>query len=229
MTSWSIERVAIIDDDQHEANVMSVLVEDAGFKPKILENRFDSPRELAEAIRNEAQAAVCDHRLRHHDYARFDGAALVAQLYELRIPSLLVTQFINIDADVSIRRWRHRVPALLRRDEADSERIRQGLMVCFQELAGNPPPDRKPWRTMVRVEGIGRESGEDVIDAIVPSWNPREAVRFPCSLLPTQLRGDVQEGFRLLARVNIGAKDATDLFLYDFERAPEPDSDNGLG
>jgi len=226
--SSEIRSVAVIDDDAQEAGVMSILVEDAGFEPKVLANKYNTPRELAEMIREQTHAAICDHRLRHYAYATFDGAALVAELYEIRVPSILVTQYVNMDADVSIRRWRRRIPALVRRNEVDPDQIVGGFRDCLQEFAGDVPPRRKPLRSLVRVEEISSESGQSVVDAIVPSWNPREAIRFPSSLMPSQIVAELKPGSRLLAMVNIGANDATELYLYDFEIAPDTDPQNGL-
>ena len=223
-----ILRVAVVDDDPFQAEVMSELIRGAGHEPIILDQGFDHVEDLVLQVRERADAAICDHRLGPRGFARFNGAEAVAALIAESIPSLLVTQYIDIDADVSIRRWRHGVPVLLSRDDADPDRITQGLSECVRELRGEHLPSRRPWRTLIQVDAIDQESGEPVIDAHIPSWNPHQAVRFPAALVPQGLRSNLSPGAYLFAKVNIGADRAEDLYFFDFEPAPEPEAEDVL-
>lgn len=225
-----IKRVAVVDDDPTQAGVMSELVYDAGYEPVFLQPPFADTDELVRQVRDQAaNAAICDHRLRPRGFAAFDGASAVAALMIAKIPSLLVTQFLDIDSHVSIRRWRHHIPVLLTRDGADAESIFQGLKDCLRELGGEPAPDRRPWRVLIQVDEVDRETGDAVADVHIPSWNPHEAVRFPLDLVqPESLRASVVPGAILLAHVNIGAERAEDLYFMTFETAPEPVSEGDL-
>ena len=60
------------------------------------------------------------------------------------------------------------------------------------------------------------------------SWNPYRAVRFPISLIPSDLHGKLAPDVALFAHVNIGAEKSDDLYFREFELAPEPDDDDGL-
>lgn len=228
-------RVAIIDDDENAADSLSVLVEDAGLEAIVIPGRFADVAAAAFQIAEKANAALCDHRLSPRGYAQFNGANLVADLYDKRFPAVLVTQFLGIDQDVSIRKWRRKIPVLLGRDDADSQKIAEALDVCRKELAGQPAPNRKAWRSLIRVVAKDKEGGQDVLDAIIPAWQPKEAVRFPMDIIPSQLRSLFPNGthmdlsIRLFAKVNIGAENARDLFLFDFERAPDMEQSDGLG
>jgi CheY-like chemotaxis protein len=222
-----IRRVAIVDDDLSQAEVMGELVSDAGYEPMIIRGpRFERVDDLVGKIRESADAAVCDHRLQPRGFAGFNGAEAVAALFEMSVPSILVTQFIDIDADVSIRRWRRHVPVLLSRDEADPNRILRGLTECARELRGEHSASRRPWRTLILVDETNQESGEQVVDAHIPSWNPHQAVRFPAALVPSGL--PLTAGACLFAKVNIGADRAEDLYLFDFESAPHPEPEDVL-
>lgn len=223
-----IRRVAVVDDDPSQADVMSELIREAGYEPIILYSGFKHVEDLVGKVRESADAAICDHRLRQRGFAGFNGAEAVASLFNVRIPSLLVTQYIDIDADVSIRLWRHLVPVLLNRDDADSDRIVQGLNECVRELRGEHPSSRRPWRTLIQVDETDNESGEPVVDAHIPSWNPHQAVRFPAALVPPELRHNLAPGTCLFAKVNIGADRAEDLYFCDFEPAPEPEPEDVL-
>lgn len=149
---------------------------------------------------------------------------MVAELTRTEVPAILITQF-PMDFDVSIRKWRHLIPVLLKRDDADDGRIRSSLEYCVREIQGEPASTRRPHRSLVRVVELLQEAGEDVIDAYVPSWNPHQAVRFPKALLGS-LADQVAAGSRVYAQVNVGALSPEDLFFRDFEAAPEPTSDD---
>jgi CheY-like chemotaxis protein len=223
----AIQRVAIVDDNPSHAQAMGELVLDAGFEPVVLRPPFGQVDELLGRVRQQADAAICDHRL--WGLARFSGAEAVATLVEEKVPALLVTQYIDIDADVSIRRWRYHIPVLLSRDDADSDRIKSGLGDCMREIQGEYLPGRRPWRVLIQIEWLTEESGDRVVDARVPSWRPNTVVRFPLDLVPCALRDGVVQGAFLLAMVNIGAEKGEDLFFQDFEAAPDPAPEESLG
>jgi hypothetical protein len=118
---------------------------------------------------------------------------------------------------------------LLNRDEANASSIAKGIEDCRLELRGDIPSTRRPYRTIVRITNIDKESNERVVDAFVPGWNPHKAIRFPASLIPEEIRDDaLKPGVRLFAHVNIGADKSDDLYFDKFELAPEPDDDDGL-
>jgi hypothetical protein len=223
---YQIKKIAIIDDDKRGAEMAELEVEEAGFEPLIIDGPFTEIRDLTRLISVKAQGAICDHRLAHGGFASFSGAKLVASLYDLQIPAILITQYADIDNGISIRSWRDKIPVLLSRDEADASSIAQGIEYCLQELRGQVTSIRKSHRTLLRIVGIGTESGEKVIDVIVPSWNPQRAVRFPIKLLPKSIsKLYVKEGVRLIAKINIGAERASELYFKDFEIAEEIDDD----
>ncbi|WP_225896126.1 hypothetical protein [Dendronalium phyllosphericum] len=222
-------RIAIIDDDKNLAELTAWEVEEAGYEPFLLDNKhFLKVNDLVSVIRENSQGAVCDHRLMNSGFANFYGAELVANLYDLKFPSLLITQFTQMDTAFSIRKWRHKIPVLLSRDEANASSIAKGIEDCTLELSGKVPSTRKPRRTIVRIANIDEESNERVIDAFIPSWNPYTAVRFPASLIPENIRVALKPNMRLFAHVNTGAEKADDLYFEKFELAPEPDEDDGL-
>lgn len=221
--------IAIVDDDEELAEVTAWGVEEAGYKPFLLvKGHFQDVNELALRIMNNAQGAVCDHRLMNSGLANFYGAELVATLYDRNIPSLLITQYTDMDASFSIRKWRRKIPVLLNRDQADAPSIAKGIKDCTLEIHGHIPSTRKSRRTIVRITDIDEESHEPVVDAFVPGWNHHKAVRFPASLVPKHLRDKLKPNVRLFAHVNIGAEKSDDLYFEKFELAPEPDEDDGL-
>ena len=215
--------VAIIDDDPNDAALEELLVEEAGFTPQRLEGPFDAPAQIVEAVKNcGAVSAICDHRLLH-GYAAFFGAEAVAELIGNRIPAFLVTQFYDMDIDTSIRRWRSKVPFIVGRDELDDEIIRSAIEGTFREIEGDLMPNRRPYTALVRVDSMSKEGGSDVLDVVVPQWNPNRAVRFPLELIEEDVRGQIQPGTRLIATVNTGADEPADLYFEGFQIAPAPE------
>lgn len=222
-------KIAIIDDDKDLAELTAWEVEEAGYKPFLLNERhFFKVNDLVSLIREKTQGAVCDHRLMNSGFANFYGAELVANLYDLKFPSLLITQYTEMDTSFSIRKWRHKIPVLLSREEADASSIAKGIEDCILELSGKIPSTRKPRRTIVRITNIDKEYGEGVVDAFVPAWNPYKAVRFPISLIPENIKDLLKPNIRLFVHVNTGAEKSDDLYFEKFELAPEPDEDDGL-
>lgn len=221
--------IAIVDDDKDLAARTAWDVEEAGYQPFLLKNEhFHNVNELASRIIENSQGAVCDHRLSNSGFANFFGAELVAALYDRKFPSLLITQYTEMDTSFSIRKWRHKIPILLSREEADASTISKGIAICKSELCGKIPSTRKSRRTIVSITNIDEESGQIVVDAFVPSWNPHKAVRFPASLVPEHLMDTLKPGIYLFAHVNTGAEKSEDLYFEKFELAPEPDEDDGL-
>ena len=179
-------------------------------------------------------AVVCDHRLREGGLADFYGSQLVASLYDLKKPAILITQYLY-DTHTTIGAFRRKIPVLLTRDELTPMSLKRGIDQCSDELEGRISRDRRPHRTIIRIERIDKESGQEVVEAFIAGWKSKQAVRFPASLIPEDLLEDVrsslkdvQSSTRLFAKVNVGATRPEDLFFNDFEMAPKLDEDDGL-
>ena len=221
----NISTVAIIDDNKDDVELEELWIEDAGKESVYLKGPFKSVDELIKLVKEVgADSAICDHRL-GRGYATFDGAQAVAALYKENIPAILVTTFIDMDINTSIRKWRQNIPALLSRDEGDEDTVCKAFLTTIEEIKGNVPEFRRPHRTLIRIQGVTTEEGNDVIDAIIPQWNPIKAVRFPRDLIEPSLRNHVNIGAWYIAHVNTGAIASADLFFSDLELAPEPAKD----
>src|SRR6266568_4990944 len=110
--------LAIVDDDHHPYTIDLAIpyweVEVEGmFSAMPLECEGRSLNTLVELIKEQAKGAICIHRLAQREATNFYGAELVAALYDLKIPALLVTQYRDIDFSTSIRKWRDKIPVVL--------------------------------------------------------------------------------------------------------------------
>jgi len=223
-------KIVIIDDDKDFAKTAAWEVEDAGYEPVlIVEGSFTEVDDLVSRIPQDTYGVLCDHRLGRSGLATFYGSDLVAALYDRKIPALLDTQFYEMDSDVSIRKHRHKIPVLLNKDNVDASTIEAGMKICLLEFDGATPSDRTPYRNLIRLVDLSEESNEKVVDVIIPSWNPRRAVRLPSSLIREWiLNFEPEIGTRLIANVNSGAENPEDLYFTDFEIAPKPGEIDGI-
>jgi hypothetical protein len=169
---------------------------------------------------------VCDHTLSQYgNYSQISGAECVAALVRGKTPAVLITSF-PVDDDPVLKSFNGDIPCLLDKQDAyDPLLLRNALERCRLEISGSPSLQRKPHRTLIRIEGLGTADGIDVIEAILPQWSNKILVHFPVSLLPTGLPEKLKSGLHLIANVNIGAEKARELFFKDFSLAPEPGSD----
>jgi hypothetical protein len=229
------EQVAIINDDPSERDIWSLQIEEAGYQPLVIKQptggSFDTVQQLLAEIEGHAKWAVCDHRLSPRGMAQFVGAAAVAALNQRRqTPALLVTTWSKIDVDVSIRLYRSNVPVMLSADEFQDPGIIQfQLNACFREVVERQIPSHRVARkTLVRIETLTTETGVEVVDAVIPGWNPNTKIRFPLALIEERLRDHVRDGAFFSAYVNRGAEREEDLFLERFELAPEVNPNDGL-
>jgi hypothetical protein len=218
-------KIVVIDDEKDFAKTVEWEIEEAGYEPfPIVDGSFKEISELISCIPQDTYAVLCDHRLSKSGLADFYGSDLVAALYDLKIPALLDTQFYDMDNDVSIRKCRHKIPVLLNKDNVSASTIEEGIQFCLSELNGNFSSNRKSYRNIVRIIDLSKESEEDVVDVIIPSWNHNKAVRLPSSLIREWiLEFEPVIGTRLIANVNSGARNPEDLYFTNFEIAPVPE------
>ena len=224
-------RVAVIDDVMGQAVTTAGIAEEARLVPSIISEAhgvFKYPQQLLRLVQDsDCSAVIADHRLSQTGFASFTGAEFVASLYDLGMPGVLLSTFSAIDGDTSIKLHRARIPSLIPRSTLDPREIMVGLKLSESELAGQISAERKAWRTLVRIEGISKEGEISVADAIVHTWKPDLAIRYPLDLIEDvsirkHLANNCSWPVRLLAEVNVGCEDANDLFLRSFEWAPEP-------
>lgn len=224
-------RVAVVDDIVEQAETIAGIAEEARLVPSIISETdgvFQYTNQLLKLVQDSScSAVICDHRLSQRGFASFTGAEFVATLYELGMPAVLLSTFTAIDGDTSIKLHRARIPSLIPRSDLDPRRILFGLKLSEGELAGDTTPERRPWRALVRIESISKEGDTPVAEAIIHTWKPDLAIRYPLALIEdSSIRQRLMDNdlwpVRLFAEVNVGCKDANDLFLRSFEWAPEP-------
>jgi CheY-like chemotaxis protein len=217
-----IRRVAVVDDDPEQAEYVEMLIERAGLETiALVEGPFGRVEDLrARVYAERADAVVCDHRLKPRGLADFTGAAAVADLHRHGTPAVLLTQFTESDT-LLIRKYREWLPGVLARDDADAARLHAALDDARHELAGDVPPRRRPYRAMLDIVEVTDGPGETVIDVLIPQWRAHTVVPLPASLVPDEMREELQVGRYLYADVNINAEDPLELFFTNFALGPD--------
>lgn len=218
--------VAIVDDMVYERETLEGELEEAGHGVIPREAPLPSLDDLsAWLVESKADAFVCDQRLSVSNYAPFPGAEAVCRAFRShQLPSLLVSSYIH-DEVTSIRRWRADVPVLIGKNQLDPDLLNEGFALGKAELEGDIPIARIPRRTGIHIESVDAQNLGQV-DVIVPGWDERSTVELPLNMIEEDgLREDVRKRQIdwLIAKVNIDAEDANDLFFTDFERAPDPE------
>jgi hypothetical protein len=216
-----IKRVAVVNDTAAARDEMAENIFEAGLEPVIHSSRLNSIDECIATITSKAEAAILEHHFKSEHYANFMGAEAVARLYRQHFPSLLVTAWADADID-NIRRFRRYIPVLVESGLAESEIITQGFKQCINEFENHYSPDRRPWRTLIRIEEIDKVPILPMVYALVPGWDSRKIVKFPLSLIPENLQPTLETEPHLFAKVNIGAAHHEELYFTEFEVAEKP-------
>lgn len=216
-------KIAIIDDDEQTRESAAILVDDLGWESFIVEGESLSKDVILELVLEaQVDAAISDHRLSPGNLCSATGAEILADLYDKKIPSLLVTQFLDIEADVGIRKYREKLPSVIGRGDQTPELIKSLLESARKEIFDGRPANREPHRAIIRVESVGNEDGCVVIDGMITTWSNDTAVRFPADKVSQEIMEYIKENqhTKLMAFVNTGGVSSQELFVTDINLAP---------
>jgi len=216
VAGMTIDRISIIDDDEDAREGYEAPVAELGAEALLESGPIRDIAEFVGRFDQRANAAICDYHLRKKgDYARFNGDVLAAELYKHKTPAVLCTSFEPMDL---LRRTRRYIPVLLKVDELDPDNIVHGFERCIEEFGGHFRPDRKSWRTLIRVEDIEREGPDGgYFYVVLPGWNQRTKIRIRFEDVPDEIQPLVEVDRRFHAQVNVGAEQHEDLYFTDWE------------
>ncbi|MCW8922749.1 MAG: hypothetical protein OQK69_03850 [Gammaproteobacteria bacterium] len=223
-----MKKIAIIDDDEETRETAAIDVDDMGLEPVLIVGEGLSIDDIIQQIQAEkVDAIISDHRLSPGNLSNFTGAEILSKLYTLKFPSLLVTQFLDIEGDVGIRKYRDKLPSVIGRGDQSPELIVKLLEASKYEIEKGRPVHRQPHRAIIRVEKFSNEDDCDVIDGVITTWSNDTAVRFPVDSLSAEIKSEIQSEIkgnkkpRLMAFVNTGGNTAQELFVTDIHLAPD--------
>lgn len=212
-----LSRAAVVDDQASAREAWGYTLEDLDLDPVPEEGPLESVEAAVDSISRDAEVAVCDYHLSLRNYAAFDGAVLTEQLYLRGIPTILCTRWEESMMD-AIRPYRKHIPVLLSANEFYPERIEEGLRTCIAEHHGYVSPERKLWRTLVRVDDVDEQPGPNEYGYVtVPAWDSNTVIRVALRGMEPNVRRAFHPDAKLHARVNIGAERIDDIFFVGWE------------
>ena len=206
-----IKRVCILDDDDSSRNVLKYTVEDSDLEALPQNEGISDINFFLSSIKN-SDAIVSDHHLRKKNYFPADGAVVCSHCYDLLIPSILVTKWEQADVH-EIRKLRPKIPVIINPEDFNPDSLIHSLEICINEFKGVMIPQRKTWRTLVRIDDLD----ELHFYVIIPSWNPNEVISIAKKELDNSVAQSLRQGQRVHANVNIEAKQPYELFFQNWE------------
>jgi hypothetical protein len=214
-------RIAILEDSPTNRERLSGMVKLCGGIAVPIEAPAPKLNRLKEYfIDQQIQLVICDNHLSEKgDYAPYYGAQAVAESYRQGVGGILVTAYEKDDAELSLRRFRRHIPALIRSPEDfDRNKLQAALLQADREVRENRPSiERIPHRTIMTVQRIEPRGSTKIVKVIMTQWNASQEVGFPLDLVPNEYQSAVNPGSLLIAEVNIEAARQEDLFFDKFE------------
>jgi hypothetical protein len=222
VTAMTELTVAIYDDDKNEAHGLRAELKDVGITGVVVPPDHADLDAAMATLLQAGDAMICDHVLAIHGAAHFTGAELVVRLVEKRLPSVLLTGFVE-DVGISIRPHLPSIPAFIRRSDLRvPEVVLSELHACRLEFDEGRAQHRQSLRTPVYIERAILIDDGTYLDARISGWSSDEAVRFPGWMLGERWRDNSAEavGQVFFAHVNLAARRPEELFLEDIEEEP---------
>lgn len=218
-----MKKIAIIDDDEQTRESAGIDIEDLGLEPVMITGVALSKEELIDkVVKAKVDAVFSDHRLAPCNLSNCTGAEVLSDLYLMKYPSVLVTQFLDMEADVGIRKYRNNLPSVISRGSQSPDLIVKLLEASKYEIENGRPVNRQAHRAIIRVENFTTEDGCNVVDGIITNWSNNDAVRFPVDNVTSEVLNAIRSSnhTRLMAFVNTGGEDSQELFINDIQLAP---------
>lgn len=215
----TVEKVHLIDDDPTVRGMYKYSVEDLDLSVDEISGPIDSFAALLDLFDPSRDAVICDLNLKTKNYSADNGDVIVSSLYRRRIPAVLCTRWAGHLSD-EVRYRRREIPVVLNPTELSPDAISGAFQICANEFAGVFSRERRPWRTLVRVES-GERAGaaHHRLDVVIPAWDPEVALSF---VVPSdgsgaiaEICGRVSEGqeIRVFGNVNLGATSPDEIYI----------------
>lgn len=207
-------QIGIVDDQPNSRDALADVIADSdSISPHVYNEKFESLEICIKTIHSQDAAAIFDNHLSQRNYANFRGILAVSQLYLLFFPALLVSSY---EADIlEIREHRQHVPIILEPDKVTPDSIIKGVEICKNEFAGKFTSERKPWRSLVRVDEISKDKKS--VYVVIPSWDEHKLIKLLTSMLPPEYLPYLAMDVHFFAQVNVDAEHHQDLYLHSFE------------
>lgn len=217
-----IERVRLIDDDKTVRLSYKFQVEELDLGTEEVEGPILDVQTLANMFDSAHDAVICDFNLKVKNYSAINGDVIVSGLYQKHVPVVLCTRADHLPE--AIRRRRRYIPVVLAPTNLSPDALVSAFKICVEEFKGDFSSVRKPWRTIVRIEGGEKLGSDDLlqVNAVIPEWDPSTLLNFEWIVGDNEALKKVRNGIahgdivRVYATVNVGAGGSDDLFVDEW-------------
>lgn len=215
----TINTVRLIDDDASVRAGYRYSVEDLNIAAEEITGPITDFQGLISLFDRTHDAVICDFNLKTKNYSARNGDEIVSSLYAMQIPAVLCTRWAG-DLPEPVRHRRRQIPVVLSPNDLSSDSLRDAFEVCVNEFSGEFSVLRRPWRTLVRVEG-GEELGGGYfrLNVVIPAWNPSIGLTFVVPTLGNDVLSKIcaqvtqQDIVRVFGHVNLGAEKEEDIYI----------------
>lgn len=174
---------------------------------------------LRRVARDRIDAVVLDYKMARN-YAPANGMILANQLFDARIPSVILSTYVEQGLPDFI--WfGAKVPAVLSRSELHRG-LADAVALARIRVQGQHSPQTLPSRTVVRIDSIDDED----VGLLIPGYRS-DGKLVKRRELQMRLPGvELNVSLRFMAQVNLGAPSLDQLYVTDLELAPELDEEH---
>jgi CheY-like chemotaxis protein len=217
-----IEKVRLIDDDQGVRQSYKFQVEELNIATEEVFGPIVDVPSLLAMFNAKHDAVICDFNLKVKNYSSMNGDEIVSGLYKKNVPVVLCTRAEHLPE--AIRRRRRHIPVVLSPSNLSPETLIHAFGMCVEEFKGDFSSIRKPWRTILRIEGGELLGNNDLlqVNAVIPEWDPSTLISFEWLVGENEALQKVRESVshgdivRIYATVNVGADGTDDLYVEDW-------------
>lgn len=219
--------VTIVDDDPEYRESLAEELQDFNITPHVIEGRYgdDLPQLVRDIESHDDGLVICDYRLQGRNFANFNGTRLIRALAQAQRPAMLITMFQDTNR-LDLRKNRASLPVVVGRNQFNPDDLGTYAEVCRRELANNPIDERRPHRTLIRIEEIRKTPSSYDLYVVVPAWRPEEVLTLPAGCVPNDLLPNICDGRYLLGDVNIGAPTESELFFANVNELVETNEES---
>lgn len=212
--------ILVVDDQVNSRdNVADWVVNTFGNDQAIRQvDPLQSVDALLERVRRDGiDAVTLDYKMARN-YSPVDGMELAIRLFDAKIPSVIVSSYV--ESGLPKYFWRGaKIPAILARSELSSG-LAGAVERARARIQGRHSPQTLPSRTLVRILSID----ENEVGLLIPAYRATDGKLVEREELRARLPNvDLQVGLRMMAQVNLGAPNLDQLFVTDLELAPDLD------
>lgn len=218
----NINKVRLIDDDHGVRQSYKFQVEELDIDTEEVFGPISDMSSLLRTVDPDSDAVICDFNLKVKNYSSINGDEIVSGLYQRNVPVVLCTRADHLPEP--IRRRRRYIPVVLAPANLSPDSLVNAFEICIDEFKGRFSSFRKPWRTMIRIEGGDVLEGLGLlrVNAVIPEFDPSTLINFEWDMSDNEALRKVREGIehgdivRIYATVNVGADGTDDLFVENW-------------